>query len=431
MNYITSIIGGIFLSISSVIIWNSLQDKKITHRNLKVYIFLILFSAILILNYNISSSMIKFLSVTLAMFISIELLYKTSLRLSMLMALYIQIINIVSELVFSILLILLFDFRIGEYTSLQILSANIFVSVFSVLLIKTKICKNIFKNLVDVTSKIRLRTLLVMALSIIIITNMYLAITYYSYDPLYYIVINTLSIYIIMLITYFLAKKENDYIKVSNKYNIMLKSLKEYETMLDQYRISNHENKNQLLTVRNMLPDGDIETRNYIDKIVQNNLKDNNNIMIKVSKIPSGGLKGLIYSKLLVMKEKGINYNLNISRGVSTIDLIKLDDNVVLDICKIIGVYLDNSIEAVEELNEKSISIEMYMQDENLIIRISNNYEGLLDINKIDEKGYTSKGSGHGYGLPLTKELINNNSRLSNNKSISGNIFSQELVIKI
>ncbi len=431
MNYITSIIGGIFLSISSVIIWNSLQDKKITHRNLKVYIFLILFSAILILNYNISSSMIKFLSVTLAMFISIELLYKTSLRLSMLMALYIQIINIVSELVFSILLILLFDFRIGEYTSLQILSANIFVSVFSVLLIKTKICKNIFKNLVDVTSKIRLRTLLVMALSIIIITNMYLAITYYSYDPLYYIVINTLSIYIIMLITYFLAKKENDYIKVSNKYNIMLKSLKEYETMLDQYRISNHENKNQLLTVRNMLSDGDIETRNYIDKIVQNNLKDNNNIMIKVSKIPSGGLKGLIYSKLLVMKEKGINYNLNISRGVSTIDLIKLDDNVVLDICKIIGVYLDNSIEAVEELNEKSISIEMYMQDENLIIRISNNYEGLLDINKIDEKGYTSKGSGHGYGLPLTKELINNNSRLSNNKSISGNIFSQELVIKI
>lgn len=431
MNYITSIIGGIFLSISSVIIWNSLQDKKITHRNLKVYIFLILFSAILILNYNISSSMIKFLSVTLAMFISIELLYKTSLRLSMLMALYIQIINIVSELVFSLLLILLFDFRIGEYTSLQVLSANIFVSVFSVLLIKTKICKNIFKNLVDVTSKIRLRTLLVMALSIIIITNMYLAITYYSYDPLYYIVINTLSIYIVMLITYFLAKKENDYIKVSNKYNIMLKSLKEYETMLDQYRISNHENKNQLLTVRNMLPDEDIETRNYIDKIVQNNLKDNNNIMIKVSKIPSGGLKGLIYSKLLVMKEKKINYSLNISRGVSTIDLIKLDDNVVLDICKIIGVYLDNSIEAVEELNEKSISIEMYMQDENLIIRISNNFEGLLDINKIDEKGYTSKGSGHGYGLPLTKELINNNSRLSNNKSISGNIFSQELVIKI
>ena len=375
--------------------------------------------------------MIKFFSITLVVFASIEALYRTNLKLGILMTLYSQMVNIVSELVFSILLILLFDFRVGEYTSLQILSANIFVSVFSVLLIKTKICKNIFKNLVDVTSKIRLRTLLVMALSIIIITNMYLAITYYSYDPLYYIVINTLSIYIVMLITYFLAKKENDYIKVSNKYNIMLKSLKEYETMLDQYRISNHENKNQLLTVRNMLPDGDIETRNYIDKIVQNNLKDNNNIMIKVSKIPSGGLKGLIYSKLLVMKEKKINYSLNISRGVSTIDLIKLDDNVVLDICKIIGVYLDNSIEAVEELNEKSISIEMYMQDENLIIRISNNFEGLLDINKIDEKGYTSKGSGHGYGLPLTKELINNNSRLSNNKSISGNIFSQELVIKI
>lgn len=431
MNYITSIIGGLFLSTSSIIIWNSLQNKKINHRNLKVYIFLILFSAILILNYNVSSSMIRFLSVTLVMFISIELLYKTSLRLGMLMALYIQIVNVVSELVFSILLILLFDFRVGQYSSLQILSANIFVSVFSALLIKTKICKNIFNNLVDVASRIKFRTLLFMALSIIIIANMYLAITYYKYDPLYYIIINTLSIYIIMLITYFLAKKESDYIKVSDKYNVMLKSLKEYEIMLDQYRISNHENKNQLLTVRNMLPKDNEEIRNYIDKIVDNNLKDNNNIMVKVSKIPSGGLKGLIYSKLLVMQQKKVNYDLNISRGVSTIDLIKLDDSVVLDICKIIGVYLDNSIEAVEDLDEKNISIEMYMQDDNLVICISNNYEGLLDINKIDEKGYTSKGNGHGYGLSLTKELINNNSRLSNNKCINGNIFSQELIIKL
>ena len=347
------------------------------------------------------------------------------------MAIYSQTINIVSELVFSILLILLFDFRVGQYSSLQILSANIFVSVFSALLIKTKICKNIFNNLVDVASRIKFRTLLFMALSIIIIANMYLAITYYNYDPLYYIIINTLSIYIIMLITYFLAKKESDYIKVSDKYNVMLKSLKEYEIMLDQYRISNHENKNQLLTIRNMLPKDNEEIRNYIDKIVDNNLKDNNNIMVKVSKIPSGGLKGLIYSKLLVMQQKKVNYDLNISRGVSTIDLIKLDDSVVLDICKIIGVYLDNSIEAVEDLDEKNISIEMYMQDDNLVICISNNYEGLLDINKIDEKGYTSKGNGHGYGLSLTKELINNNSRLSNNKCINGNIFSQELIIKL
>lgn len=185
MNYITSIIGGIFLSISCIIVWNSLQDKKISHKNSRLYLFLIIFPFFLILNYNISNSMIKFFSITLVVFASIEVLYRTNLKLGILMTLYSQMVNIVSELVFSILLILLFDFRVGEYTSLQILSANIFVSVFSVLLIKTKICKNIFKNLVDVTSKIRLRTLLVMALSIIIITNMYLAITYYSYDRLH------------------------------------------------------------------------------------------------------------------------------------------------------------------------------------------------------------------------------------------------------
>ena len=52
MNYITSIIGGLFLSISSIIIWNSLQNKKINHKNSNLYLFLIIFSFFLILNYN-------------------------------------------------------------------------------------------------------------------------------------------------------------------------------------------------------------------------------------------------------------------------------------------------------------------------------------------------------------------------------------------
>jgi hypothetical protein len=74
------------------------------------------------------------------------------------------------------------------------------------------------------------------------------------------------------------------------------------------------------------------------------------------------------------VQQKNIKYTLNISNNISTVDLINIDDNLLLDICKIIGVYLDNSIEAVTELEDKYVSLEMYMQDSNLVISISNNY---------------------------------------------------------
>lgn len=202
--------------------------------------------------------------------------------------------------------------------------------------------------------------------------------------------------------------------------------------MMDKYRVSNHENKNQLLTIRNMLPKTEKKTIDYIDTIVENKLKDNDRVMHEVSRIPAGGLRGLIYSKLTYMKEYNIDYGLNISKELRTVDLIdKIDENTLLDVCKIVGVYLDNAIQEVELCKEKYISIEMYLDIDEIIISISNNYESEFDIEKLEDKGYTTKTNGHGYGLVLVKELVNKNNKLSNERNISKDMFTQILKIKM
>ena len=132
------------------------------------------------------------------------------------------------------------------------------------------------------------------------------------------------------------------------------------------------------------------------------------------------------------MKNLNIKYEIEISSEVRTTDVIKnINDSTMLDICQIIGVYLDNSIQAVQNIAEKYISIEMYLDNNSLNISISNTYEGKLDIEKIEERGYTSKGQGHGYGLTLSKEIIANNKNLLNEKKISKGIFTQILKIKM
>ena len=169
----------------------------------------------------------------------------------------------------------------------------------------------------------------------------------------------------------------------------------------------------------------------YIDKLVKNEYKDDNNLIIETSRIPSGGLRALIYSKILYMKNNNVKFNLEIDRQIRSVQLMELDENITLDICKIVGVFLDNAIEEVKKHRTGSISIELYMLDDKLNISIGNNFEGVINFEKIDEKKYTTKGEGRGYGLALVKELVNKNSRLENIRMVNDDVFIQVLKITL
>ena len=79
----------------------------------------------------------------------------------------------------------------------------------------------------------------------------------------------------------------------------------------------------------------------HIDALIDNKIKDNEKIMTKTSKIPEGGLRATIYSKLCVIEKNKIDYNLDIAKDVRTVDLINLDEELILNICKILGVFME------------------------------------------------------------------------------------------
>ena len=204
--------------------------------------------------------------------------------------------------------------------------------------------------------------------------------------------------------------------------------------MIDQFRVYTHENRNEFYTIRNMLKNGDKreDVIKYIDTLIDNKIQDNEKIMKKTAKIPSGGLRATIYSKLCLMDKLKIKYKLNISRDVKTTDLIDLDEELVLKICRILGVFLDNAIEAVKTLKKKEISVEMYILDNKLCVDITNNFKGNLELDKISEAKYTTKGNGHGYGLTLVNQILNEEvGILENEKSINRDAFTQTLKIKM
>lgn len=343
-------------------------------------------------------------------------------------------IVMVSEMVFVVVTCQIFkmnntgiiDTQFGEFFS------NTIISILILLIAKIPIIKNIYKRLVKITENISNKQIIITSFILIIIANLLTMLLYYKIEFKYLLIFNTVLTIFCLVIVIYSFKTKNNYIKVYDKYNTTLNSLKEYEDILDRYRISNHENKNQLLTIRNMLPKTNKKAITYIDTIVENKLKDSDKVMFEVSRIPAGGLRGLVYSKVLTMKELKVEYELEISKDIKTVDLINnIDDSMMLDICKVIGVYIDNAVQEVENLKEKYINIEMYLDNKDLIISISNNYGGRIELDKLENSGYTTKEKGHGYGLTLVKEIIDNNKKLSNQKMITKETFTQMLKIKM
>ena len=101
-------------------------------------------------------------------------------------------------------------------------------------------------------------------------------------------------------------------------------------------------------------------------------------------------------------------------------------------LCRILGILIDNAIEAVKECTDKIIHVRFMKENDIKMIVVENSYlPKNIDLNRMFEKGYTTKTNNHGHGLGLwkVKDIVENTHNLEMN-TIQGELFVQELKIK-
>lgn len=432
---IDDILGGIVMAIANIYMWHKLHNQKINFKNYKVYVSIIFILIICIFNYYFVNNYIKILTILVASFIGNCFLFKRKDTSNIFVPIISELIILLSELMISIVAftILNLDMNFVSSNYFGSLIINILIGFMSVILVNISFFKKLLNFLQKITSNIPKNIIISIFALLIIICNFLLAISYYKIETKYVLIFDTVMIIIYSFIVFKMLEQKNRYIKISNKYNMTNTTLKELEQNVTRLKITNHENKNQLLTIRNMIKKGEDGKSliKHIENIVNTKIKDDETLMLQTSIITNSMISSIVYSKMLTMKENDVDAALIISRDIKDLYLSDIPDELAVEVCKIIGVYLDNALEEVSKYEEKIINIEFYAEKKTLCIAISNNFEGEIDFEKMDNPGYTTKENGHGYGLSLAREIIESNDRLSSEREIKDNIFKQILKIKM
>ena len=201
------------------------------------------------------------------------------------------------------------------------------------------------------------------------------------------------------------------------------------EELLTKYKSSMHEIKNQLIIIQGLAKDNQ-ELYDYVNFILNEKNKCDYHWLSFIKNIPISGLKGLINYKILKMQEQKLNFEVYVSDDVQNYQNLNFNITQKNDLYTLLGIFLDNAIEASLESQEKMISLQIYLENNKLIFLIANTFKN-VNLERIYEKGYSSKDKNRGIGLYLANSIINKSSKFENITKIEQNFFTQKLLVKL
>ena len=134
----------------------------------------------------------------------------------------------------------------------------------------------------------------------------------------------------------------------------------------------------------------------------------------------------LITEKYYKAKELGIEFNIEVFIDFTTLHMD------IYEFTRILGIFLDNSIEAAEKSSKKIINILITKDARNHFdsIVIENSCQSAnIDTVKIFDKNFSTKPKNSGIGLWKVKKILNHYDNILLNTSVNNNLFRHQLKI--
>lgn len=232
---------------------------------------------------------------------------------------------------------------------------------------------------------------------------------------------------IFFILAYLFIKSKNSYDKLNIEYENLFTYVQNFEDWIEKEQLNRHEYKNQLAVLRCLTTEKKVKDK--IDEILEDSINIEGQVVHQLKMLPKGGIKGLMYYKSAIAQKNKINLEVDVSLETHSI-LEKLPEKDIKTLCRLIGIYFDNAIEAARETRKKKVLVEVYEIKDHVTFVFSNTFKKSKNFDDRNKKGVSSKGAGHGNGLYFASKLISENPWLSGKQEVIDKYYIQQLIIK-
>ncbi|PNZ70761.1 GHKL domain-containing protein [Staphylococcus croceilyticus] len=200
------------------------------------------------------------------------------------------------------------------------------------------------------------------------------------------------------------------------------------ESINNEMRKFRHDYVNILTTMSEYIREDDMTgLRAYFnenivpmkDNLQMKSIKINGTENLKVRAI-----KGLVTTKILQAQEK------NIPISIEVPELVEYIEMNTIDLSRIIGIIIDNAIEASEDLEDALIRIAFINTETSVMFIVMNKCkEDMPRIHELFQERFSTKGENRGLGLTTLKEITDSTENALLDTTIENGYFVQKVEI--
>lgn len=200
------------------------------------------------------------------------------------------------------------------------------------------------------------------------------------------------------------------------------------ESINNEMRKFRHDYVNILTTMSEYIRENDMDgLKTYFnDNIVpmKDNLQMNSIKIIGTDNLKVRAIKGLVTTKILQAQEKNIPISIEVPELIDHIEM-----NTV-DLSRIIGIIIDNAIEASEELEDALIRIAFINVETSVMFIVMNKCkEDMPKIHELFQDSFSTKGDNRGLGLTTLKDITDTTENVLLDTTIENGYFVQKVEI--
>lgn len=284
---------------------------------------------------------------------------------------------------------------------------------------------NIFDSVNSKNKKVIIFNILFAIL--VIFMQIYLIVFYNDNLPSFIVFINILSLIAYFFISIYSLIKTMNLEKVQEELEQEKNYNKTLQIMHDNVRAFKHDFSNIISGIGGYVDTGDLPgLKKYYHELLQDCQQVTTLGSLNPDTINNPAVYSVLTNKYYKAEELGIKISLE-----CFIDFTKLNMDIY-EFTRILGILMDNAIEASSECEEKIINV-MIRNDSNMhrqLLIIENTYKNKdINVDKIYEKGYSTKLKNTGLGLWEVNKIISKHQNLARYTTKTDEFFKQQIEI--